>query len=615
MRGALPFFRQGFRVAIVGDLKDATSLPMPGSVAKPPLATGRFALAFDGAISVVKIPSLKIMEDHAFTVEAWAVLERTAGFHNRNDDLAGNAARSGFVLSVLGRTAGESAFLIRLKNHDEYDFAWGKQIVPRHQLVHFAGVYDGKSEIRFYVDGQLQSRTPAQRVEASDMPLTLGNNQTGTSGFLGRMNGVRLSKVARYDHDFTPDHRWVPDADTLALYHFDEGEGAVLKDSSGNGHHGEIMGAKWVKADGLRIDSSTVAKTLPVAGVPFTDADVARIAALPAKEQVEQVRKELMRRNPGFDGKMDTEIEGSDVTGLWIITDHVTDIAPIRVWNALRVFKCNGSSWRSGQLADLRPLEGMNLASLTDLELQNTKVTDAALVYFQDCKNLKNLNLGNTQVTDAGLSHFKVCERLNWLALNGTKVSNTGLAHFKDVRLTGLLQIENTGITDVTPLQDMPLEGIRLTLKNITRGLDVLREMKSLKTIGISWDQAWPAAEFWERYDKGEFAVAPFSDAEVQRIAALPAAEQIEEVRKELIKRNPGFDGNAEHKVEDGVVTELKLITDEIVDIAAKTRFGRAWRCRYPGGSACARIFFNVCQPSWYFSQAPRWLRPWTSTS
>jgi hypothetical protein len=51
----------------------------------------------------------------------------------------------------------------------------------------------------------------------------------------------------------------------------------------------------------------------------------------------------------------------------------------------------------------------------------------------------------------------------------------------------------------------MPLEDIRLTAKNITRGLDILRNRKSLKTIGISWDQSWPAAEFWGRYDKGEF--------------------------------------------------------------------------------------------------------------
>ena len=67
------------------------------------------------------------------------------------------------------------------------------------------------------------------------------------------------------------------------------------------------------------------------------------------------------------------------------------------------------------------------------------------------------------------------------------------------------LGIDNTGITDLTPLQGMELEDIRLTPRNIRRGLDILRDMKSLKTIGIAYNQAWPAAEFWERYDKGEF--------------------------------------------------------------------------------------------------------------
>jgi hypothetical protein len=83
-------------------------------------------------------------------------------------------------------------------------------------------------------------------------------------------------------------------------------------------------------------------------------------------------------------------------------------------------------------------------------------------------------------------------------------VSDSGLAHFKGMPLT-VLWIHNTGITDLNPLQGMPLEDIRLTPKNITKGLDILREMKSLKTIGIAARQSWPAAEFWERYDKGEF--------------------------------------------------------------------------------------------------------------
>ena len=83
-------------------------------------------------------------------------------------------------------------------------------------------------------------------------------------------------------------------------------------------------------------------------------------------------------------------------------------------------------------------------------------------------------------------------------------MTDAGLAHFKGMPLMSLW-FDDTGITDLTPLQGMPLEDIRLTPKNITKGLDILRAMKSLKTIGITLEQSWPAAEFWERYDKGEF--------------------------------------------------------------------------------------------------------------
>jgi hypothetical protein len=51
----------------------------------------------------------------------------------------------------------------------------------------------------------------------------------------------------------------------------------------------------------------------------------------------------------------------------------------------------------------------------------------------------------------------------------------------------------------------MPLEELRLTPKNINWGLDIIRAMKSLKLIGLRQGQVWPAAEFWERYDRGEF--------------------------------------------------------------------------------------------------------------
>jgi Leucine-rich repeat (LRR) protein len=267
------------------------------------------------------------------------------------------------------------------------------------------------------------------------------------------------------------------------------------------------------------------------AAAPFTDADVQRIAALPAEQQVEEVRKELKRRNPGFDGKVEHKIEGGVVTEFSMLTDKVTDISPIRVWSALRLLACDGSTTQfkpNGQLEDLTPLEGMNLSDLAGLVLANTKVTDAGMVYFRGCKYLRGLDLSHTKVTDRGLAHFKDCKHLgelyldhtqvgdtglasfkeckalNRLGLGGTKVSNAGLVNFKGMPLK-VLWIDNTEITDLTPLQGMPLEEIRLTPKNITKGLDTLRGMKSLKTIGIAWKQSWPAAEFWQRYDKGEF--------------------------------------------------------------------------------------------------------------
>ena len=57
-----------------------------------------------------------------------------------------------------------------------------------------------------------------------------------------------------------------------------------------------------------------------------------------------------MRRNPGFDGKLEYKIENGVVTEFKIVTDHVTDIAPIRVWSALRSLDCSGTPGQAGLL-------------------------------------------------------------------------------------------------------------------------------------------------------------------------------------------------------------------------------------------------------------------------
>ena len=53
----------------------------------------------------------------------------------------------------------------------------------------------------------------------------------------------------------------------------------------------------------------------------------------------------------------------------------------------------------------------------------------------------------------------------------------------------------------------MSLTTISLTPGNITQGLDILRGMKSLQEIGLTFleKDRLPAAEFWKKYDAGEF--------------------------------------------------------------------------------------------------------------
>ena len=86
--------------------------------------------------------------------------------------------------------------------------------------------------------------------------------------FHGTIDEVRISKSVRFDKDFTPTNRFETDANTLALYHFDEGGGDVLKDSSGNAHHAKIVGAKWVTVDSrpLNVATSTSGFALEFAG-------------------------------------------------------------------------------------------------------------------------------------------------------------------------------------------------------------------------------------------------------------------------------------------------------------------------------------------------------------
>ncbi|MFQ5735008.1 MAG: LamG domain-containing protein, partial [Planctomycetaceae bacterium] len=153
----------------------------------------------------------------------------------------------------VGRKKRSWVFGYPRSGSSRYELASSENSAVPQRWVHIAGVWDGQTA-RLFVDGKPVSSKGAQPSpwpQMFDVYLGkhYGKEHPGLS-FNGLLDEIRISKVARYTKNFTPEKRFTPDKNTLALYHFDEGSGDVLKDSSGNGHHGKIHGAAWVNADG-----------------------------------------------------------------------------------------------------------------------------------------------------------------------------------------------------------------------------------------------------------------------------------------------------------------------------------------------------------------------------
>ncbi|MFO1007525.1 MAG: serine/threonine-protein kinase [Planctomycetaceae bacterium] len=275
-----------------------------------------------------------------------------------------------------------------------------------------------------------------------------------------------------------------------------------------------------------------------------------QVAAMPAETQLEEVRKKLMELNPGFDGKLTglsfTEppsIEIGAVTRLSLNTDHVTDISPLRVFQQLTFLVVIGSPptspdgmpYGTGVLSDLSPLKGLRLMvfacafnsklsdlsplegmPLTNLACQNTRLSDLSLLKGMP---LKRLNFCNTPVADLS--------PLMGMKLESLECYLTEVADLSPLKAMPLVHLHcyHTKVHDLSPLQGMPLENLTfwqtpvadlspLKDMNLTRmgftpnlfptGIELVRRMKSLKTIYVDGSE-WPADEFWKKYDAGDF--------------------------------------------------------------------------------------------------------------
>ena len=104
----------------------------------------------------------------------------------------------------------------------------------------------------------------------------------------------------------------------------------------------------------------------------------------------------------------------------------------------------------------------------------------------------------------------------------------------------------------------MPLQQVACDLR-CERDLEILRGTKSLQTINGK-----PVAAFWKEADAKRVEL----DAWCKWVGALPPDEQVAAVAERLRDLNPGFDGTLTPRSENGVVTELMFLADDVTNLA-----------------------------------------------
>ncbi len=318
-----------------------------------------------------------------------------------------------------------------------------------------------------------------------------------------------------------------------------------------------------------------------------------KVAAMPAEKQVAAVAKKLQELNPEFDGKIGgmwggpVEVDNGVVTGIGFYTDNVSDISPVLALAGLIRLGCQGRE--RGNLSDLHPLQEMQLSALS---IQNDKVADLTPLTgmplnslylsgnpIKSLSPLRNMPLKTLHISsleDADLSPLEGMKLLDFHLCFQTTIKDISV--LKGMPLQSL-NLTGSDVSDLSPLQGMPLtvlncrgtpvSGFSLLkdtpLKFLTcdflpfRDTEILRSIKSLEEINGK-----QAAEFWKEVEDKQAAF----EAWTKKVAGMPAEKQIEAVAKKLQELNPGFDGEETHKVDNGVVTELHFLTDNVTDIS-----------------------------------------------
>lgn len=252
---------------------DGTLLGTPGE-ATVTVEQGCFSFEGDGLASQAIVPDAADLRlgSGSFTVEAWVKADSLPG----SDDAAIVSKRltgsdNGWYFAV--DASGTPFFQVSIGANPRLDATEDLSIGAWH---HVAVVYDsGSSQGTFFVDGAPSgSAALPQPNGAATADLYIGNDGA-LSGRVwdGLIDDVRVSQVARYGITFIPDTSLTSDADTLALWGFEEGSGTAVADLSGGGFDGVLAGGGFSAESTCELDLPPTAPVIALSPDYPDDAD------------------------------------------------------------------------------------------------------------------------------------------------------------------------------------------------------------------------------------------------------------------------------------------------------------------------------------------------------
>lgn len=126
---------------------------------------------------------------------------------------------------------------------------------------------------------------------------------------------------------------------------------------------------------------------------------------------------------------------------------------------------------------------------LRELSLRRTRITDRGLHTLAQFDHLRGLQLTGTAVTDKGVEELSRLANLQWLCLGDTAVTDRALPHLSKLRNLEGLELSRTDLTDAAwrhlralkNLRWLSLRGTRVT----AAGLDELAALPNLRVVHL----------------------------------------------------------------------------------------------------------------------------------